>query len=37
MMTIYTFVSRGEQEKPIIWTTSPGQVLDIGQHEVSYP
>jgi hypothetical protein len=37
MMTIYTFVSRGEQEKPIVWTTSPGQVLDIGQHEVSYP
>lgn len=37
MMTVYTFIARGEQEKPIVWTTSPGQVLDIGQHDVSYP
>ncbi|WP_297630594.1 hypothetical protein [Caldilinea sp.] len=37
MMTIYTFITQGDQDKPIIWTTTPGQLLDIGQHEVAYP
>ncbi|MCC9077332.1 hypothetical protein FKZ61_014595 [Litorilinea aerophila] len=37
MMTIYTFITRGEQQKPIIWTTESGKLLDIGEHAVSYP
>jgi hypothetical protein len=37
MMTIYTFLALDEQDKPIIWTTLPGDLLDIGQHTVAYP
>ncbi len=37
MMTIYTFLALDEQDKPIIWTTIPDDLLDIGQHIVAYP
>lgn len=38
MMTIYTLIALDEQQdKPIIWTTLPGELLDIGQHSVAYP